>query len=227
VQVVPHHYQVSVPDGNSGQIPVLIGLHGYAGDMGSMLRIVRAVAGDDIMAASLQGPHQFWFPSAEDPARRVGFGWLTPFKAEDSHERHHEFICRVVGDLNTNFGADRSRVFLMGFSQACALNYRFAFTHPGFLRGVIGVCGGIPGDFRQPKYREIDASVLHILATEDQFYSLERARGFEPELKRLAPDVTFREYPSAHAFPRRAIPDIRRWVLERCGSDRVSPPICR
>jgi predicted esterase len=216
LQAVPHHYQVSVPDGNDGELPVLVGLHGYAGDMGSMLRIARAVAGDEMVAASLQGPHEFWFPSAEGPDRRVGFGWLTPFKAENSQTRHHEFVCRVIEDLTTHFHADRRRVFLMGFSQACALNYRFAFTHPGILRGVIGVCGGIPGDFRQPKYKQIDASVLHVLATEDQFYGLERARGFESELKRLAGDVTFREYASPHAFPRRAIPDIRRWILDRC-----------
>jgi pimeloyl-ACP methyl ester carboxylesterase len=45
--------------------------------------------------------------------------------------------------------ADPARVFLLGFSQSCALNYRFAFTHPDRLRGVVGICGGIPGDWKQ------------------------------------------------------------------------------
>ena len=39
---------------------------------------------------------------------------------------------------------DRKQVYMYGFSQACALNFRFAFTYPEVLRGIIGVCGGIP-----------------------------------------------------------------------------------
>jgi predicted esterase len=133
-------------------------------------------------------------------------------------------VAAVIEAACTTFRADARSVFLMGFSQACALNYRLAFTRPGLLRGAIGVCGGIPGDFDDPKYVEVPASVLHIAALDDQYYAPERARAFQPALERLSRDVTFREYPGPHVFPRDAIPFIREWILDRVGGRRPKSP---
>jgi len=217
-QTVQHYYRLSLPVGEPRPLPVLLALHGYAGDMVSMMRLARSIAGDRLMVASLQGPHQF-LPTTDgaNPGRKVGFGWLTPFKDEESRLRHHQFIRDVIEDLRQNYEADPGRIFLMGFSQACALNYRYAFTHPGSLRGVIGVCGGLPGDFdRNPHYRSISAGILHIAATQDEYYGLERTRAYETALRSLVSDVVYKEYEGPHAFPRRSLPLIRRWILERC-----------
>jgi predicted esterase len=213
---VAHPFILSVPRESSG-LPLLVALHGYAGDMTSMLRVAQSIAGDAIAVAAVQGLHQFWFPSVEQvQTRKTGFGWLTDHRPEASQARHHRLIESVVDAACRETAADRRKVFLMGFSQACALNYRFAFTHPGALRGVIGVCGGIPGDFADAKYVEIPAAVLHIAAEDDEYYSAERTRPFADALGRLARDVTFREYPGPHVFPRAAIPFIRDWILDRC-----------
>ena len=60
--------------------------------------------------------------------------------------------------------ADPARIFLLGFSQSCALNYRFAFTYPDRLRGVIGICGGLPGDWETSAlYQPTKAAVFHLL----------------------------------------------------------------
>lgn len=214
---VSHYYRLSVPAGNrGGNLPLLVALHGYAGDMVSMMRLAKAIAGEELIVAALQGPHQFWVPSPEAESSRVGFGWGTPFIPVDSQVRHRNFVDRVVADSVRDHGADPARVFLLGFSQACAHNYRLAFTRPKLARGVVAVCGGLPGDFDEPRYERYPGGVLHVAATDDQFYPLEKARTFEPALRRLAQDVTFREYESPHAFPRRAIPDIRIWILDRC-----------
>jgi predicted esterase len=218
MQLVPHYYQLWLPDDKQhGRIPLLIALHGYAGDMISMMRVARGVAGDEMVVASIQGPHQFFYPTVEaGDAQKIAFGWQTPYRAEDSLARHHQLVTRVIREASASHRADESRVFLMGFSQACAMNYRLTFTRPGLLRGVIGVCGGIPKDFSDPKYKHVETSVLHIGATKDQFYPLDRTRSFESALRRLAQDVTYHEYDAPHVFPRRAIPFIRRWMLERC-----------
>ncbi len=218
LQVVPHHYNLSVPDGTARlRLPVLIALHGYAGDMTSMMRLAKSIAEEDMIVASLQGPHQFRIPSGEALDRgKVGFCWLTEYRSEESQIRHHGLVRGVIERLHDDGLADISRVFLMGFSQACALNYRFAFTHPGVLRGVIGVCGGIPGDFDDPKYTRTAAGVLHVATRSDRYYSPARSRPFEAALQRLASDVSYREYDGPHAFPRRSVPYIRKWILERC-----------
>jgi predicted esterase len=62
----------------------------------------------------------------------------------------------------------------------------------------------------------VTASILHIAATQDQYYSLKKTRTFEGALRRFAEDVSYREYESPHAFPRRSLPFIRRWILDRC-----------
>jgi predicted esterase len=182
--------------------------------MASMMSVARGVADESMIVASIQGPHQFLSPALETGNfETVGFGWQTPFRSEDSVNRHHQLVRRVIREAATLYRADSSRTFLMGFSQACSMNYRLVFTHPGLFRGAIGVCGGIPGDFRDPKYRHYDGSILHVAATRDQYYPLERSRAFGRELLRLADDVTLHEYDAPHAFPRRAIPLIRRWIL--------------
>jgi phospholipase/carboxylesterase len=214
---VPHHYLVSVPErAVSGTRPLLVALHGYGGDMSSMLRLAQAVAGEEVVSASLQGPHQFWFPTVDAEPRWVGFGWLTPFHPARSQERHHEFVLRVIDEAISSHCCDPDRVFLMGFSQACALNFRFAFRWPQKLRGVISVCGGLPSDLDNPDYRPFKGGIFHAAATRDQFYAIEKARAFPEVLRCYSPDVTFREYDSTHVFPRRALPDIRRWILDRC-----------
>jgi hypothetical protein len=52
----------------------------------------------------------------------------------------------MIEQLRGRASPTRARL-LLGFSQTCALNYRFAFTHAGTLRGVVGICGGLPGDW--------------------------------------------------------------------------------
>lgn len=214
---VPHHYLISVPEKTApGPLPLLIALHGYGGDMTSMLRLAQTIAGDEMASASLQGPHQFWFPAVDSEPRRVGFGWLTPFRPAESQLRQQEFVLRVIEEACGLYRCDPGRVFLMGFSQACALNYRFAFRWPERLRGVVSVCGGLPSDLDDPKYKPFGGGILHAAAKQDQFYEIEDARRFPDTLRRYCGDVTLFEYDSTHVFPRRALPDIRRWILGRC-----------
>ncbi len=217
LQLVPHYYKLRLPDRKSpGPIPILVALHGYAGDMESMMRVAYDIAGEDMIIASIQGPHQFFYPTVEiGDSQKVAFGWQTPYKSEDSVARHHHLIQRIVREAVGSYDGDPSRVFLVGFSQACAMNYRLVFTRPGLVRGVIGVCGGLPKDISDPKYKRVPSAVLHVAASRDQFYPIEQTRTFENALGRLSKDVSYHEYEAPHAFPRRSIPFIHKWIQER------------
>jgi predicted esterase len=217
--LVPHYYQLAMPEGTlHNRLPLLVGLHGYAGDMVSMMRLAKEIAEEDMIVASVQGPHQFLSPPLEEGnTEKIGFGWLTKFRSEDSQARHQQLIRAVIEDATKHCHADARRVFIMGFSQACALNYRLVLNQPGLFRGAIGVCGGLPGDLaRSHKYQQVPAAILHIAATQDKYYSLQHTHTFEKALRRYAEDVTYREYESPHAFPRRSLPFIRTWILDRC-----------
>src|SRR5690349_12341954 len=138
------YYDLFVPEHSKPEAPLLITLHGYGAHKRYMMREARLVAPDNFVIASLQGPHQH-FRQTND-GYRIGFGWLTDYKPEKSISLHHKFVLDVIEKLAADNLIDPSQVYLYGFSQACALNFRFAFTYPEVLRGLIGVCGGIPGD---------------------------------------------------------------------------------
>ena len=76
--LVPHYYQLAMPEGTQhNRLPLLVGLHGYAGDMVSMMRLAKGVAEEDMIVASVQGPHQFLSPPLEEGnTEKTGFGWL-------------------------------------------------------------------------------------------------------------------------------------------------------
>jgi predicted esterase len=194
--------------------PLLIALHGYEGNKDSMMRLAKRIGAGHMVVISLQGPYQFFRREGEDPkSYRVGFGWGTTYKMEESVALHHRDLRKLVSLSERKFRADPGRVFLLAFSQACSYNYRFIFTHPRAVRGAIAVCGGVPGDWDEnPRYHSAHTHVLHIAASRDEWYSREKNLHFRHQLAQRAASVDFRFYKSPHRFPRAAIPHIRRWI---------------
>ncbi len=194
--------------------PLLIALHGYQGDKDSMMRLARRIAAGKIVVMSLQGPNQFLINYETDPRNsRVGFGWGTTWKMEESIELHHHNVRALIDLAVRKYRASRSQVFLLAFSQACSYNYRFVFTHPRLVRGAIAVCGGVPNDWNDnPKYRPAQTHVLHIAAAQDRWYSREKNLEFRRKLAQRAASLDFRFYDSPHKFPRTSIPHIRKWI---------------
>ena len=194
--------------------PLLIALHGYEGNKDSMMRVAQRIADDKLAVISLQGPYQFFRRDGDDPKNfRVGFGWGTTYKMEESIELHHRDLEAVIQLATRKHHADRERVFLLAFSQACSYNYRYVFTHPRAIRGAIAVCGGVPGDWAEnPHYQVARTHVLHIAASQDEWYSREKNLEFRRQLAQRAATLDFRFYDSAHKFPYNSIPHIRRWI---------------
>ena len=155
--------------GTISPAPLLIALHGYGATKRYMMREAELMAPEQFAIASLQGFHQHMRePREAGGPMRFGFGWLTNFRTEESVATHHRALIDLIETLSDEGSVDPKRVYLLGFSQSCALNYRFAFTHTDRLRGVVGICGGIPGDWEtSPTYREADIDVLHLTGTRD------------------------------------------------------------
>jgi len=218
--VIRRYYEVEVPEGRplpKKRWPLLAALHGYQGEKESMMRVARRIAAGNMVVMSLQGPNQFFVNYEDDPKNyRVRFGWGTTWKTEESIEVHHANIRALIDLAVENHRAARSQVFLLAFSQSCAYNYRFVFTHPRVVRGAIAVCGGVPSDWNDnPRYRPARTDVLHIAATRDRWYSRAKNLEFRQKLAQRAASVDFRFYNSPHKFPRASIPHIRKWIERR------------
>ena len=194
--------------------PLLIALHGYGANKRQMMREAQLMAPQTFAIASLQGFHQHMRdPREPGGPLRFGFGWLTNFKPEESVAIHHRALLDLIGTLTAEGVADPARVFLVGFSQSCALNYRFAFTHPERLRGVIGICGGIPGDWETSAvYREAQINVFHLAGTRDEFYGPERVQDYERQLKTRARSVMFKSYDAEHEIVPSMREDVVQWL---------------
>jgi len=202
--------------GTTAPAPLLIALHGYGANKRQMMREAQLMAPENFAIASLQGFHQHMKePREKGGPLRFGFGWLTNFRSEESVAIHQRALLDLIKVLSSEGIADPSRVFLLGFSQSCALNYRFAFTHPEQLRGVVGICGGIPGDWETSEtYRQANIDVLHLAGTRDEFYPPERVQDYERQLKTRARSVVFKSYDAAHEFVPEMRPDVVQWLAK-------------
>lgn len=207
------YYDLFVPENTEKNAPLLIAVHGYGAHKRYMMREARLVAPEGFVIVAVQGPHQHFRQT--DEGYRIGFGWLTDHKPEESVALHHKFLLDVIEKLAEDDLIDRKRIFLYGFSQACALNFRFAFTYPEILRGIIGVCGGIPGDLEtNPMYKPFAADTLYLYGDDDEFYTQEKFHDFEQKLKDRLPNFESKHYKAKHEITQEMREDIKVFIAK-------------
>jgi predicted esterase len=197
--------------------PLLVALHGYGGNKKSMARLVLPAVPEGFAFATLQGPHPHLI-RPEDRSRPLGFGfgWITNWKPEESIALHHAAIDAIVRRATADHGVDPRAVFLLGFSQSVALNFRYAFTFPGKIRGIVAVAGGIPGDWDgEGKYRNSAVDVLYLAGRTDEFYPPERIEKNAGALRMRGAKVSVEILDTGHDFPPEAHALIRTWLGDR------------
>lgn len=191
------YYDLHVPDEREAPAPLLIAVHGYGAHKRYMMREAKLISPENFVIASVQGPHQHFRQTAD--GYRVGFGWLTDHKAEESVALHHKLLNDLISQLAGKNLIDEKQIYLFGFSQACALNFRYAFTFPGVPKAIVGICGGIPGDLdTNPSYKPFDAETFYLFGDDDEFYPQEKFREFDERLKNALPNYTSKQYDAKH-----------------------------
>ena len=208
------YYDLYIPENSQPNAPLLIAVHGYGAHKRYMMREARTVAPEGWVIASVQAPHQHF--SKLDTGYRIGFGWLTDHKPEESVALHHKFLLDVIEKFSNDGTIDREQVYLYGFSQACALNFRFAFTNPDAIRGIVGVCGGIPGDLEtNPVYKPFHADTFYLYGDDDEFYTPEKFTAFEQKLRDRLPNVQSKKYAAKHEITEEMRADIKKFLSEK------------
>lgn len=204
------YYDLHVPDA-ARDAPLLIAVHGYGAHKRYMMREARAVAPPNWVIASLQAPHPHYRQTKD--GYRVGFGWLSDHKPEDDVRLHHKFVMDVIEKLSSDRLIDSHKVYMFGFSQACALNFRFAFTYPDILRGIVGVCGGIPGDLdTNAVYKAPKAETSYLYGDDDEFYTQEQFARFNEKLTSMLPNYRSKHYTAKHEMTDEMRTDIREFL---------------
>jgi predicted esterase len=204
------NYLLRKPEQASERALLVIALHGHAMTPEQMLRLVTPLVGEEHTIASLQGPYQLWVNEDQQTRSRVAFHWATNFEAVHSRRLHHEMIRRVIEEA----GAPAGRIVLVGFSQSVSLNYRFVCTHTEAVRGAIGICGGVPGDWEEGPYQPTRTAALHIATREDEYYAPAVTEAYPERLRKRIADVEFHLLDGGHRIPSSARPIVQGW-LER------------
>ncbi len=205
------YYDLFVPENSEKPAPLLLAVHGYGAHKRYMMREARLIAPENFVIVSIQAPFQHYRQT--DSGFKVGFGWLTDYKSDESILVHHNFAFRLIEKLAKDGLIDEKQIYLFGFSQACALNFRLAMTHPERVRGVIGVCGGIPSDLdTNADYQKLNAEVLYLYGDTDEFYPLEKFQNFEKKLKSILPNFQSKCYETKHEITDEMRKDMRVWL---------------
>jgi len=204
------HYLLHLPDNLDSESVLAVTLHGYGANPDTMLRLTGNLLGPRHVIAALEGPSQFYLKNT--PGSEVGFSWLTNKHAASSIRLHHDMVLHVLDEAGRECGIPAERRLLAGFSQAVGINYRFAATHPAAVRGLIGICGGLPKNWEDGPYQQVSASLLHIARREDEFYPPAVTELYPERLKKRAGDVEFHLLEGGHRMPSKAGPIVERWI---------------
>jgi predicted esterase len=203
-------YLLHVPGAVNERTLLVLALHGYGSNPEVMLRLSVPAVGEDCIVASVRGPNQA-YASGSPASEEVAYNWGTRRHPELNIQLHHDIVRAVAVELRARFSVNARRTVLMGFSQPVGLNYRFIGTHPEEAGGVIGICGGVPKDWAEDKYQPVDAPILHISRSEDEYFPTDYVKGFPDRLRQHARDVEFHLLPGGHRFPSKAKPLIQAW----------------
>jgi phospholipase/carboxylesterase len=191
-------YWLHVPETVTEKTALVVTLHGFGSNPETMLRLTATMFGTEHAIASLQGPNQFYM---DTKAEEIGYAWVTRRNPESAVRLHHDMVRHTLEEAGRTCGIPAARRILAGFSQPVGLNYRFAATCPDLVRGVVGVCGGLPSDWETGSYKDVTASVLHIARKADPVYPPEVTEKFPERLRLRAADVEFHMMEGGHTFP--------------------------
>lgn len=200
--------------------PVVLALHGYAMDAGVMLELASRFVPERFLLASVEGPHSTFVPGSEAADGKRGFHWGVSPRNEENRALHRAAVEAAIAWALEN-GGDADRVSLVGFSQPCSFGYRTALAPPHGrpFRTVVGICGGLPGEWtdHEPPATEasLETHVLHIGTREDPFYPLDKVSVFERRLATRFASARHELYDGGHRVPSAAQGSLSAFLDER------------
>jgi phospholipase/carboxylesterase len=205
-------YLLSVPEKLPETPAIVLTLHGYGSNPETMLRLTGPTVAPGVIVAALQGPNQ-QYAAPDGPAGGVaGYNWGIRQHHAEVVVLHHTMVHTVLAELQRRFGTSPRRCFLMGFSQAVGLNYRFIGTYPDSVGGIIAICGGVPKDWESSDYQSFSTPILAISRSEDEFFPTAVSAGFPDRLRVHASDVEFHMIAGKHRYPSSAKDLVRPWM---------------
>jgi predicted esterase len=209
------YYDLGVPADTTMPAPLLIALHGYGDNKAWMMREARKLAPQGFAVAALQGFHQHMKKAKQDGAPfGFGFGWLTNFRAEESVALHHQALLDLIETLVREGVALREQIYLLGFSQSVALNYRFVFAYQTSC-AVLSASAGLARRLKRAKFTWLPKLPCCICAAHAMSLSARARRRLLAASKRARRRCRTESYDAAHDAPAMRDDDARMVTISR------------
>lgn len=200
-----------------GKAPVLLATHGYAQRALPMLGLAKRFAPDAFLIVSIQGPQSVYSPDSSVAEPKVGFHYGVSPEVEDNRAVHRAAVAAAI-EWAMEHGGDGGRVSLVGFSHSCSLNYRLALAPPHgvALKAVVGICGGLPGEWKEPGTPGTVLSkathTLHVSTTEDEWYPMEKVAPYKGRLEARFASAEHLVFDGPHRAPSASFDAIREFL---------------
>jgi predicted esterase len=183
-------FELPTPAADGATFPLVIALHGVGGNPEQMATPLRAWArksGFALLAVS--GSH----PTNE---RGDGFGWAVPADVDRVH--------RILGEVEEQQPIDRSRVYVVGFSQGGVMSFPIAFRDPGRFAGVIVMSGALQPETVREDLIAAAAPKLPVFLThgeQDPIVVYAKGKETQERLRAAHFAVELYSFTGAHRFP--------------------------
>jgi phospholipase/carboxylesterase len=203
-------HRVLVPEGEK-PYPTAVMLHGLRGNEDVMWVFQRAVPKEWLVVAPRANKSDpvggyAWHPRQPDE-------WPTLAMFDEAVTA----VVRFINALPELYGADPSRIYLMGFSQGAATAFATAMRHPGLVQGVAGLVGFTPEDCQV----EVGAGILEGLPVfmavglEDETIPVDRSRKSAEVLEEAGANLVYDEYETGHKLNAHGMRDLKDWFNDR------------
>ena len=203
------------PTRDAGASPLLILLHGIGSNEEDLMGL-ESYLDERFLIVSARAPYSYewggyaWFE----------IQWLPDRIAIDraQAEQSRDLLVRFIGEAVAAYGADPTRVYLIGFSQGAMMSGWVALTRPELVAGAALMSGRVPEELREQiasPEQLAGKPFLVVHGTRDEVLPIHNGRASRDLLQRLPVDLTYREYPMGHEVSAQSLADVVAWLAAR------------
>lgn len=210
--LIQYPHSVSSPEAGV-RYPTVLALHGLGSNEQDLIGLAPHLP-DRFLWISPRAPLVFGRNSFEWYRVQI-VGQADPEQIASALETIDHFIDEILAA----YPIDRSRLFLLGFSQGSILSMCYTLQKPGRVAGVVAQSGYIPGQAKL----QIDRAGLQtkpFLLThgeQDTVIPVEWARASRDRLQMLDVDLTYQEFRMGHSVSMDSLEVVSSWLERQLG----------
>lgn len=203
------YYAVYEPEKTDERPGLLFALHGFGQSANSFIRPLEPARKRNLIVVAAQATNQFYW---ERESRTVGFSWMTRYQLDDALTDTKAYLAELMRHIDENYDFDPNRIFALGFSQGCAMSFRFAESGAVKLRGLIAYCGDLPKDVEDQLHLLEPFPVYIVHGKDDSTMFLDRAKQANDALTQHGFPTELNYFDGGHEMPPAQIEQVLDWI---------------